>query len=178
MLTPKSLLRNQMIFSTPRDLAEGSWQPVIDDDMDDTQARSVKRLILCSGKVYVDLISSEERKKNSKDIAIVRVEQLYPIPTKKLTQVLERYPKLKEVAWLQEEPENMGAWMFIYPFLRKLISGRIQLHYIGRRRNSSPSEGLASMHKVNQEALIKQAFIIGKPLPNIDELGITWVRNV
>ncbi|MEZ4547917.1 MAG: 2-oxoglutarate dehydrogenase E1 component, partial [Thermodesulfobacteriota bacterium] len=178
VLTPKSLLRNQMIFSTPRDLAEGSWQPVIDDEMSDAQAKGVKRLILCSGKVYVDLISSDERKQNSKDIAIARVEQLYPIPTKRLTQVLERYPKLKEVVWLQEEPENMGAWMFIYPFLRKFIKGRTLLHYIGRRRNSSPSEGLASMHKVNQEALIKQAFSIGKPLPNLDELGITWVRNV
>jgi 2-oxoglutarate dehydrogenase E1 component len=178
VLTPKSLLRNQMIFSTPRDLAEGSWQPVIDDEMSDAQAKGVKRLILCSGKVYIDLISSEQRKQNSKDIAIARVEQLYPMPTKRLTQVLERYPKLKEVVWLQEEPENMGAWMFIYPFLRKFIKGRTLLHYIGRRRNSSPSEGLASMHKVNQEALIKQAFMIGKPLPNLDELGITWVRNV
>jgi 2-oxoglutarate dehydrogenase E1 component len=91
---------------------------------------------------------------------------------------LNRYPKLKEVVWLQEEPENMGAWMFIYPFLRKFIKGRVALHFMGRRRNSSPAEGTASMHKVNQEALVRQVFMIGKQLPNIDELGITWVKNV
>lgn len=178
VMTPKSLLRNPLIFSSLRDLSEGTWQPVIDDEMNDTRAKSVKRLILCSGKVYIDLIASEFRKQNSKDIAIARLEQLYPVPTTLLQKALNRYPKLKEVVWLQEEPENMGAWMFIYPFLRKFIKGRVALHFMGRRRNSSPAEGTASMHKVNQEALIRQVFMIGKQLPNIDELGITWVKNV
>ncbi len=178
VLTPKSLLRNPAIYSSVRDLSEGSWQAVIDDEMDDKQAKNVKRLILCSGKVYIDLNESEYRKENSKDIAIARVEQLYPIPTAKIQQVLNRYSKLKEVVWLQEEPETMGAWMFMFPFFRKLIDGRFPLHYIGRRRNSSPAEGSASMHKVNQRALIKQAFMIDKELPNLDELGITWVKNV
>lgn len=178
IMTPKSLLRNPLIFSSLRDLSEGTWQPVIDDEMNDTRAKSVKRLILCSGKVYIDLIASEFRKQNSKDIAIARLEQLYPVPTTLLQKALNRYPKLKEVVWLQEEPENMGAWMFIYPFLRKFIKGRVALHFMGRRRNSSPAEGTASMHKVNQEALVRQVFMIGKQLPNIDELGITWVKNV
>lgn len=178
VMTPKSLLRNPLIFSSLRDLSEGTWQPVIDDDKNDSEAKNVKRLILCSGKVFIDLISSEHRKQNSKEIAIVRLEQFYPFPLNLLGNILNRYPKLKEVVWLQEEPENMGAWMFIYPFLRKLRKGRVSLHYMGRRRNSSPAEGTASMHKVNQEALIKQALIIGKPLPNLDELGITWVKNV
>lgn len=178
VMTPKSLLRNPLIFSSLRDLSEGTWQPFIDDEMSDSQAKSVKRLILCSGKVYIDLIASELRKQNAKDIAIARLEQLYPVPTTLIQKTLNRYPKLKEVIWLQEEPENMGAWMFIYPFLRKFIKGSVPLHFIGRRRNSSPAEGTASMHKVNQEALMKQAFMIGKQLPNIDELGITWVKNV
>ncbi len=178
VMTPKSLLRNPLIFSSLRDLSEGTWQPFIDDEMSNSQAKSVKRLILCSGKVYIDLIASELRKQNAKDIAIARLEQLYPVPTTLIQKVLGRYPKLKEVVWLQEEPENMGAWMFIYPFLRKFIKGTVPLHFIGRRRNSSPAEGTASMHKVNQEALLKQAFMIGKQLPNIDELGITWVKNV
>jgi 2-oxoglutarate dehydrogenase E1 component len=178
IMTPKSLLRNPLVFSSLRELSEGTWQPVIDDGMNDSRAKSVKRLILCSGKVYIDLIASELRKQGSKDVAIARLEQLYPVPTTLLQKVLNRYPKLKEVVWLQEEPENMGAWMFIYPFLRKLIKGRVALHYMGRRRNSSPAEGTASMHKVNQEALIRQVFLLGKELPNIDELGITWVKNV
>ncbi len=178
VLTPKSLLRNPSINSSLRDLSQGSWQPVIDDEMDDKQAKNVKRLILCSGKVFIDLNNSEYRKQNSKDIAIARVEQLYPIPTVMLKKVLSRYPKLKEVVWVQEEPETMGAWMFMFPFFRKLIDGRFPLHYIGRRRNSSPAEGSSSMHKVNQEALIKQSFMIDKDLPNLDELGITWVKNV
>ncbi len=178
VLTPKSLLRSPSIYSSLRDLSEGSWQPVIDDEMDGKQAENVKRLILCSGKVYIDLNTSEYRKQNSKDVAIARVEQIYPIPTVMLKKVLNRYPKLKEVVWLQEEPETMGAWMFMFPFFRKLIDGRFPLHYIGRRRNSSPAEGSSSMHKVNQAALIKQAFMIEKELPNLDELGITWVKNV
>ena len=178
VLTPKSLLRNPSIYSSVRDLSEGSWQAVIDDEMDNKQAKGVKRLILCSGKVYIDLDNSEYRKQNSKDIAIARVEQLYPIPTEMLQQVMSRYPNLKEVVWIQEEPETMGAWMFMFPFFRKLIDGRFPLHYIGRRRNSSPAEGSSSMHKGNQQALIKQAFMIDKELPNLDELGITWVKNV
>jgi 2-oxoglutarate dehydrogenase E1 component len=178
VMTPKSLLRNPLVFSSLRDLSEGTWQPFIDDSMSNSQAKSVKRLILCSGKVYIDLIASELRKQNAKDIAIARLEQLYPVPTTLIQKVLGRYPKLKEVVWLQEEPENMGAWMFIYPFLRKFIKGTVLLHFIGRRRNSSPAEGTASMHKVNQEALMQQAYMIGKQLPNIDELGITWVKNV
>jgi len=178
VLTPKSLLRNPAIFSTPRDLAEGSWQPVIDDSISDREAKKIKRLILCSGKVYIDLINSEYREKHLKDIAITSVEQLYPIPTEMLKKVIDRYTNLKEVVWVQEEPETMGAWMFMFPFFRKLIDGRFSLHYIGRRRNSSPAEGSSSMHKVNQEALIKQSFMIDKELPNLDELGITWVKNV
>lgn len=178
VLTPKSLLRNPSIYSSVRDLSEGSWQPVIDDEMDDKQAKKVKRLILCSGKVYIDLNNSAYRQENAKDIAIARLEQIYPIPTEKLQLVMSRYPNLKEVVWLQEEPETMGAWMFMFPFFRKLIDGRFPLHYIGRRRNSSPAEGSSSMHKVNQEAMIKQAFMIDKELPNLDELGITWVKNV
>ena len=73
---------------------------------------------------------------------------------------------------------RVSVILFMFPFFRKLIDGRFSLHYIGRRRNSSPAEGSSSMHKVNQEALIKQSFMIGKELPNLDELGITWVKNV
>ncbi len=177
VLTPKSLLRNPQVHSSLKEFSEGAWQPVIDDARNDKDAEKVKRLILCSGKVYIDLIASKYMKNTCEDIAIARVEQLYSIPKAPLTKVIKRYVNLKEVVWLQEEPETMGAWMFMFPFLRKIINKRVPLHYMGRRRNSSPAEGSLSMHKVHQEALIRQAFMTAK-LPNIDELGVTWVKNV
>ena len=117
----------------------------------------VTRLILCSGKVYVDLIGSE-RRAASTDIAICRVEQLYPFPHIALGEVLGRYPSLRDVVWLQEEPENMGAWEFVRPLLEELIGDRCPLRYIGRARNSSPSEGSSAWHQLNQKALVEQAF--------------------
>jgi 2-oxoglutarate dehydrogenase E1 component len=114
VLTPKSLLRHPLVASRAVDLAEGRWQPVLPD----VEARPdrVRRVVLCSGKVAVDLVSSELRA-NSPEVAIVRVEQIYPFPWDDLKAVLEFYPKLTEVVWLQEEPENMGAWEFVRPLL-------------------------------------------------------------
>jgi len=177
IMTPKSLLRNPRVSSTLRDLSEGTWQPVIDDEWARNHAKNVKRLILCSGKMYVDLVTSDARDKNP-SIVIARLEQLYPLPKKQIREVFDGYPKLKEVVWLQEEPQNMGAWLYILPKLKKLIENRFQLHYIGRRSNSSPAEGSLSMHKTNQESIIEQAFNIKSPIPNIDEKGITWVKNI
>ena len=129
--------------------------------MEDEGARgrsgAVKRLILCSGKVYVDLISTERRAASS-EVAICRVEQLYPFPNVALNEVLGRYPSLRDVAWLQEEPENMGAWEFMRPLLEELIGDRCPLRYIGRVRNSSPSEGSSAWHQLNQKALVERAF--------------------
>lgn len=175
VMTPKGLLRNQRIASSLKDLTEGKWMPAIDDPMDKKQAKKVKRLILCSGKVYIDLVSSELREK-SLDIAIARVEQLYPRPKEEILEIVARYPNITQLVWLQEEPQNMGAWKYMLPFLkRKIVPEGTTIHYIGRKRNSSPSEGSSSMHKVNQEMLIKQAFKIGKPLEGIEESGsITW----
>jgi 2-oxoglutarate dehydrogenase E1 component len=117
----------------------------------------VRRLILCSGKVYVDLVSSEHRTQ-SPGIAIVRVEQLYPFPADDLRPVLDGYPDLDEVIWLQEEPENMGAWTYIQPLLDELINGRWPLRYVGRLPNSSPAEGSSAWHAANQKTLIERAF--------------------
>jgi 2-oxoglutarate dehydrogenase E1 component len=137
----------------------------------------VSRLVLCSGKVYLDLVSSEYRDKNP-NIAITRVEQLYPLPVENLQQVLEGYPKLKEVVWVQEEPENMGAWMYMWPRLRKLLGGHLPVHYIGRRAHSSPAEGSSSHHKINQDALIKQAYNFKSDIPNLKETDIIWLKNI
>jgi 2-oxoglutarate dehydrogenase E1 component len=157
VMTPKSLLRHPFTASTPAELAEGSFRSVIDDDAAAAQPSKVRRLALCSGKVAVDLLTSERRADNP-NVAIVRVEQLYPFPEKKIREVIDRYPKLREVCWVQEEPENMGAWEFARPLLETLVDGRHPLRYIGRSRNSSPSEGSSSWHAANQRAIVDQVF--------------------
>ena len=157
VLTPKSLLRNPHVASAPKDLEEGRFQSVIDDGDARARAKSIKRLVLCSGKVYVDLISSE-RRVAATDVAVVRVEQLYPFPKMALSEVLDTYKSLEDVVWLQEEPENMGAWEFMRPLLEELIGERAPLRYIGRIRSSSPSEGSSAWHQLNQKVLVEQAF--------------------
>jgi 2-oxoglutarate dehydrogenase E1 component len=157
ILTPKSLLRHPAVSSTPQELTEGHFRSVLDDSEAAQRAKSVRRLVLCSGKVYVDLIS-HERRAGAANVAIVRVEQLYPFPNVALKEVLDRYPSLAEVAWVQEEPSNMGAWEFMWPRLEELIGDRCGLRYIGRARNSSPSEGSSAWHQVNQKMLVELAF--------------------
>ncbi len=157
VMTPKSLLRHGFTASTPAELADGKFQQVIDDDMTAAQAGKVRRLVLCSGKVAVDLLTSEPRKLNP-NVAIARLEQIYPFPEAAVRDAMARYPKLREVCWVQEEPENMGAWEFVRPLLEQLIDKRWPLRYIGRVRNSSPSEGSSSWHAVNQRAIVEQAF--------------------
>jgi 2-oxoglutarate dehydrogenase E1 component len=157
VMTPKSLLRHPFTASSPAELAEGSFQPVIDDDSAATQPAKVRRLALCSGKVAVDLLTSERRKDNP-NVAVVRVEQLYPFPDAAVRDLVDRYPKLREVCWVQEEPENMGAWEFVRPLLESLVDGRHPLRYIGRSRNSSPSEGSSAWHAANQRTIVDQVF--------------------
>ena len=159
--TPKSLLRNPLVASTPRQLAEGRWQPVLDDQKASEQPDQINRLILCSGKIYIDLVTSDLREK-SPQVGIIRIEQLYPFPEGENRDILASYPKLQEVIWAQEEPINMGAWSFIQPKLARLIDGRWPLHYVGRARNSSPAEGSGAWHAVNQAAIIDRAF--GQPV--------------
>jgi 2-oxoglutarate dehydrogenase E1 component len=157
VLTPKSLLRHPLTASAPRELAEGRFQLVIDDGEAQKQAATVRRVVLCSGKVFVDLVSSEQRKTGA-NVALVRVEQLYPFPFDQIRDVLAGYPKVRDVCWVQEEPENMGAWEFVRPLLEDLLDGRWPLRYIGRVRNSSPSEGSAAWHALNQRAIVEQTF--------------------
>jgi 2-oxoglutarate dehydrogenase E1 component len=157
VLTPKSLLRHPAVASTPAELEDGMFRSVIDDVEARGRAKDVSRLVLCSGKVYVDLMTSE-RRKSAEQVAICRIEQLYPFPNVALGEVLAGYPALRDVVWLQEEPENMGAWEFLRPLLADMIGDRCPLRYIGRARSSSPSEGSATWHQLNQKRLIEQAF--------------------
>lgn len=153
VMTPKSLLRHKLSASTPRLLSEGRWQPVLDDA--DADPSAVKRLILCAGKVAIDLMEHDAEARSQ--VAIVRVEQLYPFPTAEVEAILARYEQAEEVLWVQEEPANMGAWDFVYPHLHDLIQHRIPLRYVGRPDRSSPAEGSSAWHAVNQKALIEEA---------------------
>ncbi len=157
IMTPKSLLRHPLVASSPRELVEGHWQAVIDDAEAGERLDEIRRLVLCSGKVYVDLVTSEYREKKT-NIAICRIEQLYPFRTDEVRQVLNRYPKLQEVVWVQEEPENMGAWEYLRPMLSELVRNQWRLRYIGRSRSSSPAEGSSARHALNQEAIVQKAF--------------------
>jgi 2-oxoglutarate dehydrogenase E1 component len=157
VLTPKSLLRNPIIASAAVELEEGRFQSVLNDEEARGRANGVRRIVLCSGKVYVDLIGSEQRK-SSTEVAICRVEQLAPFPSVALRAVLDDYPDVRDIVWLQEEPENVGAWDFMRPLLEELIGDRCPLRYIGRARSASPSEGSSAWHQLNQRAIVERAF--------------------
>lgn len=164
VLTPKSLLRHPLVASAPREFAEGAWRPVIDDVEVQTRAREVRRVIFCSGKVYVDLVSAEQRQ-SDRSTAICRIEQLYPFPSDEVDAVLDGYPNVEDVVWLQEEPLNMGAWDFFRPCFEELLEGRLPIRYLGRPRSASPSEGSLAWHLINQKMLVAEAYAATTPAP-------------
>lgn len=160
VMTPKSLLRHPRSKSSLEEIAGGMWQPVIDDPEFHTRDTDrVRRLVLCSGKIYVDMVDYRQGQEEW-NVALTRVEQLYAFPEQPIKAVLDNYPNLEEVAWVQEEPANMGAWRFVEPCLRELIDGRLPLNYIGRRRRASPAEGSYAWHKRKQQEIVKQALVL------------------
>jgi 2-oxoglutarate dehydrogenase E1 component len=159
VLSPKSLLRHPFVASAPRDLSEGRWMKVIDDDEASKRAEEVRRLVFCSGKIAVDLLGSPHRAQ-SPGVAVTRVEQLFPLPVNEMLRTIDSYKKVEEVLWVQEEPENMGAWEFVRPQLEGLVGAR-RLAVLARPRSSSPSEGSAARHAKNQERLLGRAFEVG-----------------
>ncbi len=158
VLTPKSLLRHPLVASAPRECAEGRWQPVIDDA--EVNPDGVRRLVLATGKMAVDLLTSPERAA-AEAVAVCRVEQIFPLPVDDIQAVMARYPRLDEVVWVQEEPENMGAWDFARPLLEG-IAGKLPLSVFARPRSSSPAEGSAARHHQAQHELIALAFDGGR----------------
>ncbi|MDQ3438249.1 MAG: 2-oxoglutarate dehydrogenase E1 component, partial [Actinomycetota bacterium] len=157
IMTPKSLLRHPMAASSLEDLSEGTFQPVLDDEEARERAESVERLILCSGKVYTELEGSEDRDE-AVDTAIARVELLYPFPEDRVREVLDGYPNLREVLWVQEEPQNMGAWAFVEPRLREITGGELPLLYVGKPPRPSPAQGSAKFHKQEHAYIVRSAF--------------------
>ncbi|KZZ62966.1 2-oxoglutarate dehydrogenase E1 component [Oleiphilus sp. HI0125] len=158
-ITPKSLLRHKEAISTLDDLSNGTFQTVI-GEVEDLNPRKVTSVILCSGKVYYDLLDYR-RNNEITDTAIVRIEQLYPFPHDDLVSVFNEYPKLKDVVWCQEEPQNQGAW---YPTQHRMrgalkeVTEKVYLRYAGREGSASPAAGYTSVHVEEQAALVKQAF--------------------
>lgn len=154
VFTPKSLLRHPATASSPRQLAEGKFELVLDDADASSRRNDIRRIVVCSGKIFIDLKTNEPP--GELDTAVVRVEQLYPFPEAELHAALDQYPNIREVTWLQEEPENMGALEFVWPRLQSLTEGRWELTRVSRPRNASPAEGSLALHTVNQSALVER----------------------
>jgi 2-oxoglutarate dehydrogenase E1 component len=156
LMTPKSMLRHPRTVSRPRDLAEGAFEHVLDDTQI-ADKRSVRRVILCSGKVYYDLLAERDRRK-SPHIAIVRLEQLYPFPEIALAQTVASYERAEQVFWVQEEAQNMGAWNFVQQRLAPALAAAHSLRYVGRPESASPATGSLKTHRQQQAALVNAAF--------------------
>jgi 2-oxoglutarate dehydrogenase E1 component len=152
ILTPKSLLRNPLAVSRTEALTAGGFQEVL-DDLGKTDA--VQSVIFCSGKIYYELIQKRDALKRP-DVAIVRIEQYYPFPEERLRHVAQRYSQAKTWKWVQEEPENMGAWWFVRPLLENILYQ--PLTYVGRQPSSSPATGFPKIYRRDQDAILDRAF--------------------
>ncbi len=154
LLMPKSLLRYEPSSSRSEDFTDGTFQVVVDDPTV-TERPRIRRLLLCSGKVYYTLHAAREKQQRD-DLAIVRVEQLYPFPTRELNSIGQKYRHVREVCWVQEEPKNRGAWSFISPRLSDLLSDHV-VQYNGRDESASPATGSFKLHQIEEQELVSQA---------------------
>jgi 2-oxoglutarate dehydrogenase E1 component len=159
LMQPKSLLRLPQAASRLTDLASGSFQPVIDDPLETLVPDQVRRVVFCSGKLYYDLVGQER----NGQVALVRVEELYPWPHEAVGAILDRYSGAEEVVWAQEEPKNMGAWAFVAPRLRAAVGNAMPIRYIGRPERASPAEGYASAHNEQQAKIIADVLASAVP---------------
>ncbi len=155
VMTPKSLLRHKQSVSSLEELTRGRFSTIIDDAHERAPAQ-VRRLVFCSGKVYFDLLNSQQ-KQNLGDVALVRIEQLYPFPTEEYAAIVRRYPKACEIVWCQEEPQNQGAWYQIRHRLLEPLDARHILLYAGRAPSAAPATGVHQMHQEQQETLVAAA---------------------
>ncbi len=162
VMSPKSLLRHKQAVSTLDELIDGTFQPIIDDaDYSDAKsAKSVKRIIMCSGKVYYDLLAKQQQDERS-DVAVIRIEQLYPFPEEKLEKVFSQYKSVKNVVWCQEEPLNQGAWYCSHHHMRNVLTKvfpKVELQVAARPGSAAPASGYMSQHVEEQERVVEQAF--------------------
>jgi 2-oxoglutarate dehydrogenase E1 component len=156
IMSPKSLLRNKDATSPLSEFTKGGFQTIIPEQRE-IKADKVKRVIACSGKVYYDLVKKREEKGHD-DVAILRVEQLYPFPHKAFSAELKKYPNATEVVWCQDEPQNQGAWFFVQHYLHENMAEGQRLGYAGRAASASPAVGYSHLHQEQQKALVEGAF--------------------
>jgi 2-oxoglutarate dehydrogenase E1 component len=157
VMTPKSLLRLPAAASPVRELVEGSFRLVLDDPSAEGRKERVRRLILCSGKIYYEL-DEQEGRQGAEDLAIARIEQLYPFPAQEMEALVASLPNLEEVVWVQEEPRNMGALTFVGPRLRAIVPRKVPLRYVARPERASPAEGKPGDHVREQQRILREAF--------------------
>ncbi|MGQ3174133.1 MAG: 2-oxoglutarate dehydrogenase E1 component [Hydrogenophaga sp.] len=159
IFTPKSLLRNKDATSPLSEFTKGGFQTVIPEQNPDVvkKAEKVKRVICCSGKVYYDLVKKREER-GSDDVAILRVEQLYPFPHKVFGAEIRKYPNATDIVWCQDEPQNQGAWFFVQHYIHENMLDGQKLGYAGRAASASPAVGYAHLHQEQQKTLIEAAF--------------------
>jgi 2-oxoglutarate dehydrogenase E1 component len=155
VMTPKSLLRHKLAVSDLAELSRGTFQNLI-DEVDAVEPAQVKRLVFCSGKVYFDLLE-QRRLDNVTDVAIARIEQLYPFPADEYEAVLRKYPNAREIVWCQEEPQNQGAWYQIRHRLQQGLTSRDTLLYAGRAGAAAPAAGIYQLHVEQQQKLVNAA---------------------
>jgi len=161
LMQPKSLLRLQQAMCRLSDLSEGAFHPVIDDPNGPSKRERVTRLVLCTGKVYYDLAAKEI----PTEVAVVRVEELYPWPHADLTWLLDGYTSLRDVVWCQEEPKNQGAWTWVAPRLRATVGNAVSIRYVGRPERASPAEGYTSDHAAEQTRIVEEALSTAPSAP-------------
>jgi 2-oxoglutarate dehydrogenase E1 component len=160
VFTPKGLLRLDRAAASPEELTEGHFHFILDDPRAEGRREKVERLVLCTGKVYFD-IDASERRAAAENVAIARVELLYPFAKEQLTQLIACYPNLKEIVWTQEEPRNMGGWKVMSRRLPDLVPEGVELGYVGRPIRSSPGEGYSVAHAREQERIVLTALTPG-----------------
>ena len=155
VMSPKSLLRHRLATSTLEDLAEGKFEPVL-PEIDDLKPAGVDRLVFCSGKVYYDLLE-ERRKRELSNVALVRLEQLYPFPYDEMTAAVKQYPKAKTIVWCQEEPRNQGAWRSNRHRIERVLPKGVKVvEFAGRAPSASPASGYMSQHLIEQRRLVEE----------------------
>jgi 2-oxoglutarate decarboxylase len=156
VMTPKSILRHPKSASKPEELADGQFHLVLPDP-DIQNPKEIQRVLLCTGKLYYELLTERESRKDSR-LAIIRLEQLYPFPEWNLSEALAAFPRTGEVCWIQEEPQNMGAWNFVSKHIPAALPFGLDFRYIGRREMASPASGSMKLFRKEQQALINEAF--------------------
>jgi 2-oxoglutarate dehydrogenase E1 component len=169
LMTPKSLLREPLCVSPVADFQDGRFHEILDDT---NQAKSdAERVIFCSGKIYYDLIKARTEQSQFANVPVIRLEQLYPFPYGQMEALLTSYPKLSEIIWTQEEPQNMGGWNFVRGRLLEVLKPNQKLNYVGRKNSGTPAEGSGKAHEAEQKRIIQDA--LGRAAGTLSQVAAT-----